>query len=218
MSLKLKCAFALVITFVSIASGQNMTHYNLADLEKSGRLEFFNRQFISLNDPGHSGISISDGKLEGGAWISDVDFSNGTIELDLRGKNVVQSSFVGICFHGLDDDTFDAIYFRPFNFLAKDSAHLAHCIQYTSYPIYTWEKLRREFNGQYEKPIPNPPDPDGWIHMKLVLDYPWVSVYINNNPKPVMHLQQLSSRKTGKVGLFVADGSDGDFANLSISQ
>jgi len=218
MNQKFVYSLALGLILVYCVDGQTMTHYNLPDLAKSGRLEFFNRQLIPLDDPDYEGISISDGKLEGGAWITGVQISNGIIELDLRGKNVDQSSFVGICFHGLDEDTFDAVYLRPFNFLSHDSARFSHCIQYISYPVYTWEKLRKEFRGQYENPIPNPPDPDSWIHMKLVLDYPYMTVYINNRPDPVFRIQQLNSRRSGKIGLFVADGSDGDFANLNIKE
>ncbi len=38
----------------------------------------------------------------------------------MRGKNVFQKSFIGIAFHGQDDKTYDAVYCRPFNFIAKD--------------------------------------------------------------------------------------------------
>ncbi len=43
-------------------------------------------------------------------------FRNGTIECDIREKDVQGQSFVGITFHGVDSTTYDAIYFRPFNF------------------------------------------------------------------------------------------------------
>lgn len=218
----IQCKFIYTwIFFVLISThivAQGITGYNLQDYAKSNWLEFFNRQLIPLDDKTISGISISDGKLEGGAWISGVQFSNGIIELDVRGKNVNQSSFVGICFHGVDEDTFDAIYLRPFNFLSPDTLRRSHCIQYTSYPEYTWERLRREFRGQYERAIPSPPNPDSWIHLKLILDYPIITLYIDHRPDPVMQINQLNTRRTGKIGLFVGDTSDGDFANLTLQE
>ncbi len=50
------------------------------------------------------------------AWINDIRFSDGIIEFDVKGKNVLQQSFVGFAFHGSNDSTYDAVYFRPFNF------------------------------------------------------------------------------------------------------
>jgi hypothetical protein len=210
------CLAGLLVSQKSIS--QETLHFDLKKLAGEDRLEFFNRQLIPLGDQNHSGISISDGKLEGGAWLKGVEFSNGIIEVDLRGKNVDQSSFVGICFHGRDQDSFDAIYLRPFNFMKHDSVPFYHSIQYTSYPIYTWEKLRKEFTGQYESSIPERPDPDSWIHLRIVVNYPDITVYANSSTNPVLKIRQLSDVRLGKIGLFVGDGSDGDFANLSLQK
>src|SRR3990170_33745 len=49
-------------------------------------------------------------------WMKNIDFKNGVIELDIRGKDVSGESFVGVAFHGIDNHTYDAVYFRPFNF------------------------------------------------------------------------------------------------------
>src|ERR1700733_2886249 len=106
------CLAGLLVSQKSLS--QETVHFDLKKLADEDRLEFFNRQLIPLEDKNHAGISISDGKLEGGAWLKGVNFSNGIIEVDVRGKNVDQSSFVGICFHGMDQDSFDAIYLRPF--------------------------------------------------------------------------------------------------------
>src|SRR5687767_13135379 len=70
------------------------------------------RKFVRLDARANDGV----------AWLVDSDFKAGTIEVDLRGKNAVGQSFVGIAFHGADDTTYDAVYFRPFNFKNADPA------------------------------------------------------------------------------------------------
>ena len=54
---------------------------------------------------------LADGKglevFDGVAYLQGIEFSNGTIELDVRGKDVQQQSFVGVAFHGVDGTTYD---------------------------------------------------------------------------------------------------------------
>jgi hypothetical protein len=95
-----------------------------------------------------------------------VEFANGTIELDIRGKDVQGQSFVGVALHGVDGTTYEAIYFRPFNFRAADSTRRAHAVQYISQPTHTWQKLRTEHPGMYENAVNPAPDPNGWFHAR----------------------------------------------------
>jgi hypothetical protein len=44
-------------------------------------------------------------------WINGSDFAEGTIELDIRGRDLMQRSFVGIAFHG-KGDTYESVYLR----------------------------------------------------------------------------------------------------------
>jgi hypothetical protein len=134
----------------------------------------------------------------------------------MRGKDALQQSFIGIIFHGQNDSTYDAVYCRPFNFLAKDSVRRIHAIQYISHPVFTWRKLREEQNAVFEKEILNPPDPNGWFTMRLVIENTTVKAFINNATIPALIVQKLNHTKRGKVGLFVADGSGGDFKKIKI--
>ena len=43
----------------------------------------------------------------------------------LRGKNA-DMSFVGVAFHGADENAYEVVYFRPFNFRSEDPARRAH--------------------------------------------------------------------------------------------
>jgi hypothetical protein len=45
--------------------------------------------------------------------VKDKKFTEGTIEFDARGRDVLQKSFIGVAFHGEDNDTYETVYFRP---------------------------------------------------------------------------------------------------------
>lgn len=153
---------------------------------------------------------------DGFVWLKDFEFDNGIIEVDIKGKNVQGNSFVGIVFHGVNDTTYDAVYFRPFNFMSEDSARKAHSVQYISHPVYTWYKLRKEHPGKYENTVNPVPDPDSFFHAKIVVEKPKVSVFVNNAEEPSLVVNELSDRTGGWVGLWTGNYSDGTFKNLKI--
>ena len=176
-----------------------------------------NRQMTPLDEGARHGLRLDAHEGDGVAWWPDAQFSNGTIELDIRGKDVLQQSFVGVAFHGLNETTFDAVYFRPFNFKSDDPVRRSHAVQYVSHPTYTWNKLRTERPNQFEQPVAPPPDPNQWFHARVVIAFPSVRVFVNDAAAPALDIKQLSDRKTGWVGVWVGNGSDGAFANLTIT-
>jgi hypothetical protein len=187
---------------------------DLAALAEGKGLKVFNRSLSVLNDGTRKGVRLSQNPGVGIAYIEGVEFTDGVLEIDIRGKDVQQQSFVGVAFHGLDEKTNDVVYFRPFNFKAEDPARRLRAVQYVSHPTYTWEKLRTEHPGKYEKPVSPVPDPNDWFHARIVVASPKVSVFVNDAKEPSLVVDQLSDRKKGLVGLWVA--SDGDFANFKI--
>ncbi|WP_422082086.1 family 16 glycoside hydrolase [Ulvibacterium sp.] len=144
-------------------------------------------------------------------WLDGVDFGNGTIELDIKGNDKV--SFLGLAFHGLDNENYDAVYFRPFNFKSKEKS--GNAIQYIAAPDNDWNILREKFPGKYENAIDPIPDPNSWFHARIVIDFPEVKVYVDHAGKATLAVKQISKRKSGKLGLWV-DSDDGRFKNLSI--
>ena len=206
--------FGLINSIVAL--GQQLTKYDLWDLAENHKLQVFNREIKTFSDNSKRGISFNSNENDGVAWLDGVTFSNGIIELDIKGKDVLQHSFVGIAFHGIDETNFDAIYFRPFNFQAGDSIRRIHAVQYVSLPKYDWKKLRDEQNGKYEKAVIPAPNPDEWFHAKIEVKFPFVKIYVNGNNEPSLTIEQLSTQKSGKIGLWVGNNSDGSFANLTI--
>ena len=186
-------------------------------LEPRGLDVLINRTVTRLEDGARTGAHLSAAPGEGVAYLQGVELGDGTIELDIRGKDVQGQSFVGIAFHGVDSATYDAIYFRPFNFKTEDPARRLRAVQYISHPTNPWQKLRAEHPGQYEKPVNPVPDPNDWFHARIVIEGPKVSVFVNDGKEPCLVVNQLSDRRRGRVGLWVGNGSEGDFANLRIA-
>jgi len=176
----------------------------------------FNRSVSSLSDGTRKGVRLDARPGDGVAYLRGVEFSNGTIELDIRGKDLQGQSFVGVAFHGVDSTTYEAIYFRPFNFRTADSVRHSHAVQYISHPSDTWQKLRAERPGIFEQPVSPVPDPNAWFHARVVVAGPQVSVFVGDAKQPSLVVTRLSDRASGLVGLWVGNGSGGDFADFRI--
>ncbi len=199
-----------------VAIGQQTVHYDLHDLAENHQLQVINREIKTFSEKGKRGVSFSSNENNGIAWLQELAFSNGIIELDIKGRDILQQSFVGIAFHGKDEKIFDAIYFRPFNFKSSDPVRNIHAVQYVSLPNNDWKKLRDEHNGIYEKAVLPAPDPSGWFHATIEVHFPLIKVYVNSNKEPSLTVEQLNTVKSGRIGLWVGNNSDGSFANLTI--
>jgi len=93
---------------------------DLGALADAKSLTLTNRSASRLIDSARNGVRVSEGPGEGVGFLPGIEFANGVIEFDVRGKDLAQQSFVGVAFHGVDATSYDAIYFRPFNFKATD--------------------------------------------------------------------------------------------------
>lgn len=155
----------------------------------------------------------------GVVWLDGYQFENGVIEIDILGRSKpVQGSFVGIAFHVADSLVHEAVYFRPFNFRAADSTARAHAVQYVSHPQWTWDRLRAEHPGMYERAIVPAPDGDRWFHARIVIRRPTVSVFVNGEAQPSLTVNELGDLRRGSVGIWVGEGSGGYFANLRVTR
>lgn len=147
-------------------------------------------------------------------WVKGMTFENGTIELDIKGKDKRGESFVGIAYHAVDHQMYDAIYFRPFNF--RDAERKDHAVQYISLPDHDWDLLREKHPGKYEHAIFPDTDPNDWFHVRIEVRYPNAKVYVNGSNKPTLEVAQISERKKGLLGLWI-DCPDGRFRNITVT-
>jgi len=149
------------------------------------------------------------------ALVEGVALAEGTLEVDLKGRGQTQASFLGLAFDVVDASTFEAIYFRPFNFISDDT-HRVHAVQYVSWPAHTWEKLRQATPGRYEAAVQPVPDPSGWFHARVEVAKDKVRVWVDGAAQPCLVVDRLGARGGGKVGLWV-DSKEGSFRNLTIT-
>lgn len=160
--------------------------------------------------------------LNGITWLDGVTFADGILEVDILGASKPPgSNFLGLAFRGVDDTTYDCVYFRPFNFRAPNRENSDHAVQYVSHPQWPWARLRKEKTGQYEKPIVPAPDGDEWFHAKIVVAGKKVRVFVNGASGPSLEVETLNDRASGKLGLWTSANAQGrmtgHFANLKIT-
>lgn len=212
--MKIRCYLLVALVFLYQATfGQAIT----PDLQDAAKWKLVNRTAVSFNENGKKGIRLNESPEEGLMIFQEGRFSDGIIELDIKGSNKFQQSFVGVSFHGQDLQTYDAIYFRPFNFKSKDAVRRSHAVQYISIPGNDWEKLRTDFPGKYENKIVDAPGPDDWFHVKIIVQGKHVNVFVNNQPNASLEIEKLNSNYGGGFGLWTGNNSGGSFANLTIT-
>ena len=189
---------------------------DLADRLTTGKLRAVNRQATALSG-GRRGVHVDAKPGNGVVWVEGTEFSQGTVELDVRGKDAFQQSFLGLAFHGKDDNSYEAVYLRPFNFRAEDPARHQHAVQYISLPDYDWPRLRKEFPEEFENPVDASVSPTEWVLLRVVVKGQTIQIFAGPVKTPTLEVRKLGTLEGGRVGLWVGNNSDGDFANLRIT-
>lgn len=197
-------------------TGQERLLLPLGLLAERNQLRCVNRTASRLSEADRDGVRLTEAGAFGVAFVPGVEFATGTIELDIRGKDVPQRSFVGVAFHGTELSACDAVFFRPFNFRASDPVARSHAVQYQSMPTYSWQRLRTERPGIYEDRVTPAPDPNDWFRARIVVAASTVTVFVADSKQPSLEINLLNDRRRGPVGLWVGNNSGGDFANLVV--
>jgi len=201
------------------ATAQVVDTLNFAAVGTDPHWKVFGRTVSVVDMKGKQAVKLSEAPGMGVVWLDTYDFADGTIEADMLGRSQpVQGSFVGIALRVVDGQTHDAVYFRPFNSRATDSTRHAHAVQYVSDPDWTWQRLRTERPGRYEKPVVPEPDGDEWFHVRIDVARPRIQVFVNNATTPSLVVDELSTRTHGPIGLWVGEGSGGYFASLRVQK
>lgn len=199
--------FAALLSLSANCFAQNKTEkdFNVHNRDLSIKSEGSDQVFY-LND--QQGIGV--------AWLKGARFTNGTIEVDVKGRDMLQRSFVGIAFHGINDTTYEAIYFRPFNFAATDPERHVHMVQYIDLPRYDWQTLRNTYHNVYEKGINPAPDVKLWFHAKIEVHGDSIKVFVNGALTPSLTFTSLTHPGGTMIGYWAGTMSDGSWKNLKI--
>ena len=204
-----------LVTMAVFVAGQNMPDLSKAADGQGWKVT--GRKVTAVESSGKKAIRFDEAPGQGVAWLTGSDFADGTIEVDIKGEDKPQQSFVGVAFHVVDGITHEAVYFRPFNFKTPDAARRIRAVQYVSHPEFPWQRLRQEKPGEFEKGVNPVPDPNGWFHARIVVERGKVSVFVDDGKEPCLVVNALSGRRSGQVGLWVGEASGGEFANLKIT-
>ena len=156
------------------------------------------------------------------ARTKEIDFSNGIIEVSvlsrlLKNAPATARGFIGVAFRINDTDSqFECIYIRPTNGRADDQVRRNHSIQYFSFPDYKFDRLRKESPEKYESYADM--GLNEWIKLKIEVKGKQAKLFINENKQPSLIVNDLKhgDNSSGAVGLYVDNGTEGFFTDISI--
>lgn len=159
--------------------------------------------------------------LETLALVPDVEFSNGTIEIEVAGAPAPGAGggargFVGLAFRVQDTARYDAFYLRPTNGRAEDQERRNHSAQYISHPDYPWFRLRQETPSKYESYVDLVPDE--WTKMRIVVDGQRARLFVHDQSQPTLIVNDVKSGANGRGGiaLWIGPGTIAHLRNLRI--
>lgn len=206
---KILLALAFLVLSIQVTPAQVLD----LDLQDESLWELKNRNASPLSG---GGTALDAAEGDGMMVLQGHDFENFFVEFDVRGEDKQGASFVGLAYNIQPESRYETIYFRPFNFL--NEARKTHSLQYSFEPDYSWSVLREQFPGKYENQLDPAPNPDEWIHVKVTKIDGEISVFVNNESEPSLVVTSLSSDAKGKIGLWVGNGSKGEFRNFQIQK
>ncbi len=180
-------------------------------------LDVRNRDIVSVNRDVNT-LILNNKIGDGIAIIKDLKFDEGIIEVELKGENNPQKSFVGIAFNIQNDSIYEAVYFRPFNFQSNEKVRREHSVQYISKPEFEWRFLRTNYKGQFESEYPRQPSPDEWFKVRVKIDGKKVFVYDQETKVELLSIERLTKQISNRIGLWTGYNSKGEFRNLKIKK
>jgi hypothetical protein len=164
------------------------------------------------------------GRVDVLALVAGMEFSNGTIEVDLAGEPSPGAGaggargFTGVAFRVAPDrKTYDCFYLRPTNGRADDQERRNHTVQYISHPAHTWFQLREATPSRYESWVDI--GPAEWIHVKIDVMGDKARLFVNNATQPALIVNDVKTGANGKggVALWIEGTTIAHFGNLKIT-
>ncbi|MBL9212980.1 MAG: hypothetical protein JNL92_21140 [Opitutaceae bacterium] len=157
------------------------------------------------------------------ALVDGVDFTDGTIEVDLAGEPGPGAAggargFVGVAFRVQPDRrTYDCFYVRPTNGRADDQERRNRTTQYISHPEHTWYALREKTPGRYESYVDI--TPATWIRVRIEVDGAKARLFVNGAEQPTLLVNDVKTGAgtRGGVALWFEGSTIAHFANLKIT-
>lgn len=100
--------FGLLVAQSALAQHtQTLDH---AALGRQSNLGAVNRTVTITEDSNRPFVQLNEAAGEGLVWLPVSASATSAIEVEMRGKDVLQRSFIGVAFNGLNNSTYEAVY------------------------------------------------------------------------------------------------------------
>ncbi|HEX6051958.1 MAG TPA: hypothetical protein VFZ21_21965 [Gemmatimonadaceae bacterium] len=156
------------------------------------------------------------------AILSDLEFRDGTIEVDVAGvpragADSGARGFVGIAFRvDQSGDRYAAFYLRPTNGRANDQLRRNHSTQYIVHPDHPWYRLRKEAPGVYESYVDL--EPGVWTSMRVEVRQGVARLYVDGSAQPVLIVNDMKNPPaSGRIALWIGAGTEAHFSRLRVT-
>ena len=165
---------------------------------------------------------VEDGAVPNGeayATVKNATFHNGTIEVDVAGRPAAGASpgargFIGIAFR-MQAGKFEYIYLRPTNGRADDQIRRNHSTQYSAFPDFDFDRLRKEEPEKYESYVDL--EAEAWTHIRIVVKGTTARLFVHDQTQPTLIVNDLKlGDSTGGLALWIGPGTEGYFTNLKV--
>lgn len=157
------------------------------------------------------------------ALLTETDFEDGVIELDVAGARregyatddaSAFKGFVGVSFR-VDEERAERFYLRTENARLEDQLFRNRSTQYESDPDYPWNRLRQESPGKYESYVDL--EPGAWTHLRIEVAGTKARLFVNGAAQPCLIVNDLKhGASRGQIALWTRISSDAWFANLRV--
>ncbi len=159
------------------------------------------------------------------AILTQSDFKDGTIELDVAGarragysKAEDESGFkgmIGVSFR-VQGERAERLYVRPENARLDNQLFRNRTTQYESVPGFAWNQLREEHPGVYESYVDL--EPGAWAKLRIEVTGTKARLYVNGATQPSLIVNDLKQGYGhGKIALWSRVSTDAYFSNLRVS-
>jgi hypothetical protein len=160
------------------------------------------------------------------AILTESDFKDGTIELDVAGARRAGYSkaedvtgfkgMIGLSFR-MQGDRAERFYIRPQNARLDNQLFRNRSTQYESVPGFPWDQLRQAYPGVYESYVDL--EPGAWTKLRIEVSGTRARLYVNGATQPCLIVNDLKQGYIhGRIALWTRVSTDAYFSNLRISR
>ena len=170
-------------------------------------------------------LTKSDNYTEGEtiAIVKDIEFKDGTIEVELAGEPAPDADpqmrgFIGLAFRLQETEPFkyECFYLRPTNGRTDNQLQRNHSTQYVSHPEFPWYRMRKENPGVYESYVDL--QPGVWTKVKIEVSGKQAKLYVHDTEQPCLIVNDLKhDNLKGKIALWLHSSTVAHFRNLIVT-